>query len=114
MEARALTKSLRISPQKARQVTRLIQGKKAVSALADLELMPRKAARMVAKTLRSAIANAENNEKTPASPEALKIREAVVNEGPTMKRFRPRARGMAGRIRKRSSHIKIVVTDETK
>lgn len=114
MEARAISKFLRISPQKARQVTRLISGRNATDALADLELMPRKSARLVAKTLRSAIANAENHEHTPASPTVLKIKEAVVNEGPTMKRFRPRARGMVGRIRKRSSHVQIVVTDETK
>ena len=112
MKARAISKFQRISPQKARQITRLVQGKNALKALADLELMPRKGARLVAKVLRSAIANAENNEHTPANAQALTIGEAVVNEGPTMKRFRPRARGMVGRIRKRSSHVKIVVTDE--
>ncbi|MFO7820541.1 MAG: 50S ribosomal protein L22 [Lentisphaeria bacterium] len=114
MEARAISKFLRISPQKARQVTRLISGRPATEALANLELMPRKAARLVAKTLRSAIANAENHEQNPVDAKALKIKEAFVNEGPTMKRFRPRARGMVGRIRKRSSHVQIVVTDETK
>jgi len=112
MEARAITKYLRISPFKARQVVRLIQGQPAVQALAALELMPRKAARMAAKTLRSAIANAENAEHGAADAASLTVKEAVVGEGPTMKRFRPKARGMAGRIRKRSSHIRVVVSDE--
>lgn len=111
MEARATSKYLRISAFKARQVVRLIQGEPAVEALAKLELMPRKAARLAAKTLKSAIANAENNEDNPVSSETLLIKEAVVGEGPTMRRFRPKARGMAGRIRKRTSHIKIIVTD---
>lgn len=114
METRAISKYMRISPFKVRQVTRLIQNKPARKALAEVDLMPRRAARMVAKTLRSAIANAQNHEHTPADPDALIIKEAVVGEGPTMKRFMPKARGMAGRIRKRMSHIRIVVTDESK
>ena len=77
-----------------------------------VQVIPQKAARLVSKTLRSAIANAENSEKTSVSAEELVVKEAVVGEGPTMRRFRPKARGMAGRIRKRTSHIKIVVTDE--
>ncbi len=112
MEARAVTKYLRIAPMKARQVVRLIQGKPALEALSTVELIPRKAARMVAKTLKSAIANAENNERGGADPATLVVKEAVVQEGPTMRRFRPKARGMAGRIRKRTSHIQVVVTDE--
>ena len=112
MEARAISKFLRISPFKARQVVRLIQGKPAPEALAMLELIPRKAARMAHKTLTSAIANAENAERGGTSAEALIVKEAVVGEGPTMKRFKTKARGMAGRIRKRTSHIRIVVSDE--
>ncbi|NOY80321.1 MAG: 50S ribosomal protein L22 [Kiritimatiellaeota bacterium] len=113
MEARCISKFVHISPFKARQVTRLIQGKPVTEALAMLELSPRKAARLVGKALRSAIANAENDERgVGVAPEDLFVREAVVGEGPTMKRFRPKARGMAGRIRKRTSHIRIVVTDE--
>jgi len=113
MEARAVTKYVRISAFKARQVTRLIQGKPVPEALAIVDLVPRKAARLVAKTLRSAVANAENSEKgTPVTANVLKVSEAVVGEGPTMKRIRPKARGMAGRTRKRSSHIKITVSDE--
>ncbi len=112
MEARATSKYERISAFKAREATRLIQGRPASEALANLELMPRKAARLTAKTLKSAIANAENSESNPVSADRLVIKEAVVGEGPTMHRFRPRARGMAGRIRKRTSHIKITVTDQ--
>ncbi len=113
MEKKAISKHVRISPFKAREVTRLIQGKPALKALAMIDLIPRKAARLVGKTLRSAIANAENDERGQAvAADALKVREAVVGEGSTMKRFRPKARGMAGRIRKRTSHIKIIVTDE--
>ena len=113
MEARAISRYVRISPSKARDVTRLIQGKRAGEALGLLNVVPRKGARLVAKTLRSAVANAENAEQAPSvSPENLIIREAVIGEGPTMKRFRTKARGMAGRIRKRTSHIRIIVTDE--
>lgn len=113
MEKRAIAKNLRISPFKAREVTRLIQGKSVNEALAVVDLIPRKAARLVAKTLRSAVANAENDESAGAvSAAQLNVREAIVGEGPTMKRFRPKARGMAGRIRKRTSHIRIVVSDQ--
>jgi large subunit ribosomal protein L22 len=104
---------VRISPFKARQVTRLIQGKAALEALAMVDMMPRKAARLVAKTLRSAIANAENNEKrTSVVARDLTVKEAVIGEGPTMKRYIPKARGSAGRINKRTSHIFITVTNE--
>jgi large subunit ribosomal protein L22 len=112
MEARAITKYLHISPFKAREVVHLLQGKPAVEALSMLELIPRKAARMAEKTLKSAIANAENSESSPVPASSLVVKEAVVGEGPTMRRFRPKARGMAGRIRKRTSHIRIVVTDQ--
>jgi large subunit ribosomal protein L22 len=73
-------------------------------------MTPKKAAGLIAKTLKSAVANAENNHQ--ARVEALVVREAVVGEGPTLDRFQPKARGSAGPIRKRSSHIRIVVTDE--
>lgn len=112
MEVQATTKYVRMSAFKARQVVRLIQGEPALEALAKLELMPRKAARLAAETLKSAIANAVNNDDNPVSGDSLVIKQAVVGEGPTMRRFRPKARGMAGRIRKRTSHIKIIVTDQ--
>ncbi len=113
MEAQATSKYLRISAFKARQVVRLIQGRPALESLATLELMPRKAARLAAKTLKSAIANAGGGDEQSVDPRKLMVKEAVVGEGPTMRRFRPRARGMAGRIRKRTSHIKITLTDES-
>lgn len=112
MEARAISKYLRISPFKAREVVRLIQGKPATDALTMLELIPRKAARMAHKTLTSAIANAENAESGGTAADALTVKEAVVGEGPTLKRFKTKARGSAGRICKRTSHIRIVVSDE--
>jgi large subunit ribosomal protein L22 len=103
-------KYARISPFKAREVTREIQGLPVSAALDILAFTPRKAAALVSKTLKSAIANAENNNNLRA--EALVVREAVVGEGPTFKRFQPKARGSAGPIRKRTAHIRIVVTDE--
>jgi len=114
MEAKAISKYLRISPFKVRDITRLIQGRPVPEAQAALELMPRRAAQLVLRTLNSAVANAENIDSgQPVTASDLTIREAIVGEGPTMKRFRPKARGMAGRIRKRSSHIRIVVTNDT-
>lgn len=112
MEARAITKYVRISPFKARQVARLIQGKPAAEALAMVSVIPRKAARLIGQTLRSAVANAENSETQGVTRDRLTVKEAVIGEGPIMKRYRPKARGMAGKIRKRTSHIRIVVTDE--
>lgn len=112
MEARAVTKYVHISAFKAREVARLIQGKSVPDALAMTELIPRKAARLIGKTLRSAVANAENDERGGVSAAQLTVKEAVIGEGPTMRRYRPKARGMAGRIRKRTSHIRIVVSDE--
>jgi large subunit ribosomal protein L22 len=110
MEARAITKNARISAFKTRHVTRLIQGKTATEALRMVELMPRKAARLVAETLKSAIANAENNERGENVKVAdLVVKTAQVGEGQTLRRFRPKARGSAGRIRKRSSNIRIEV-----
>lgn len=111
MEKRAVSKYQRISAFKVRQVTHLIQGKPAAEAEQLLEMVPRKAARLVAKTLHSAIANAENDPEHPVTRDELIVVEAIVGEGPTLKRFQPKARGSAGRIRKRSSHIRIVVSD---
>lgn len=110
MEVQATTKYVRISPEKARQVSRLLQGKSVVEALAIVDLSPRKAARLFGKTLRSAIANAENNHDL--GRETLVVKTATAGPGPTLRRYRPKARGMAGRIRKRTSHLKVVLTDE--
>jgi large subunit ribosomal protein L22 len=110
MQIRSIFRGARISAFKCREVTREIQGKPVSAALEILTFTPRKAARLVEKTLKSAIANAENNNKLQA--EKLVVQEAVVGEGPTFKRFQPKARGSAGPIRKRTSHIRIILTDE--
>ena len=112
MEKIAISKYVRISPFKAREVTRLIQGKPAITALNTVALIPRKAARLVEATLKSAIANAENSEQGGVSRANLVVKEATIGEGPTRRRFWPRARGCAGRILKRTSHIRIIVSDE--
>ncbi|WP_176012662.1 50S ribosomal protein L22 [Victivallis sp. Marseille-Q1083] len=109
MEVRALTKNVRISPEKARHLSRLVQGKPVVEALAILDLSPRKAAELLGRTLRSAVANAENNFELDRKD--LRVKSAVVDPGPMIKRFRPKARGSAGRIRKRTSHLEIVLAD---
>jgi len=98
-----------MSAFKARNVARHIQGKPALDALEMLEFYPQKAARLIGKTLKSAIANAENNDAL--DPETLIIKEAVIGEGPTFRRFRPKARGSAGPIRKRTSHIRIILDE---
>lgn len=112
MEKIAISKYVRISPFKAREVTRLIQGKPAITALNTVALIPRKAARLVEATLKSAVANAENAEVGAVNRSQLIVKEAVVGEGPTMRRFWPRSRGSAGRILKRTSHIRITVSDQ--
>lgn len=110
MQVKSIHKYARISAFKAREVTRSIQGLPATDAMNMLRFVPRKAARLVEQTLASAIANAENNNNLAA--ETLVVQEAVVGEGPTFKRFRPKARGSAGPIHKRTSHIRIILTDE--
>jgi large subunit ribosomal protein L22 len=109
MEVRAITRNVRMSAQKVREVVRQIQGLNAVQAQAVLAVVPRKSARLVAKTLKSAIANAENNNSL--KPETLRIKEAVAQTATTLKRFTPKARGSAGPVLKRSCHIKIVLSD---
>jgi large subunit ribosomal protein L22 len=110
MEVRAITRNVPMSAQKVREVVRQIQGLPAVHALAVLEMVPRKSARLVRKTLRSAIANAENNCNLKA--ENLRVKEAVAGTATTLKRFTPKARGSAGPIRKRRAHIRIVLSDQ--
>ncbi len=109
MDVLATTKYARMSPAKVGEVTRMIHGKRAAEALELLRVIPRKSARMIEKTLKSAIANATNNAKLAA--DVLVVKEAVANEGPRLKRFQPKARGSAGPIIKRLSHIRIVLTD---
>lgn len=110
MQVQSSYKYARISAFKAREVTRAIQGLPVGQALDIVAFSPKKAALLIAKTLKSAIANAENNNNLRV--DTLVVKEAVVGEGPTLKRFRPKARGSAGAIRKRTSHIKITLTDE--
>ncbi len=110
MEVQAITKNVRMSAQKMREVVRQIQGLPALQAQAVLAVVSRKSARVVAKTLASAIANAENN--NGVRPETLRVKEAVAGQATSIKRFIPKARGSAGPIIKRSCHVKIVVSDE--
>jgi large subunit ribosomal protein L22 len=105
--ARAVARHVRISPMKARRVVNLVRGLRAKEALTVLKFAPQAASEQVYKVLASAIANAENNERL--DPDALLVSEAFVDEGPTLKRFRPRAQGRAYRIRKRTCHITIAV-----
>ncbi|MFS8477924.1 MAG: 50S ribosomal protein L22 [Micromonosporaceae bacterium] len=105
--ARAVARYVRVSPMKARRVVNLVRGLPAKEALTVLQFAPQAASEPVYKVLQSAIANAENNERL--DPDALLISEAYVDEGPTLKRFRPRAQGRAYRIRKRTCHITIAV-----
>jgi large subunit ribosomal protein L22 len=110
MEVRSIYKYARISPFKVREVTREIQGLPVSAALDVLAFTPKKAAFLIGKTLKSAVANAENNANLKV--DGLVVKEAVVGEGPTVKRIMPRARGSASRILKRTSHIRIVLSDE--
>jgi len=105
--ARAIARHVRVSPMKARRVVNLVRGLPAREALTVLQFAPQSASEPVYKVLASAIANAENNERL--DPDSLLVAECYVDEGPTLKRFRPRAQGRAYRIRKRTSHITMVV-----
>jgi len=112
MEVRATYRYAKISPFKAREITREIQGLPVSAALDVVAYSPKKAAALINKTLKSAVANAENNANLKV--DGLVVKEAIVGEGPTMKRMMARARGSGSRILKRSSHIRIVLTDEIK
>jgi large subunit ribosomal protein L22 len=105
--ARAVARHVRLSATKARRVVNLVRGLPAKEALTVLQFAPQAASEPVYKVLASAVANAENNERL--DPDALLVSAAYVDEGPTLKRFRPRAQGRAYRIRKRTCHITIEV-----
>ncbi|MES2598675.1 MAG: 50S ribosomal protein L22 [Verrucomicrobiota bacterium] len=107
MEVRSTYKYARISSQKARQVTRAITGMPVSQALSVLDFTPKKAALMVGKVLRSAIANATNNHELDA--EEMIVASAVATPGPSLKRIMPRARGSASSIKKRMTHITVVL-----
>ncbi|MEI7815248.1 MAG: 50S ribosomal protein L22 [Coriobacteriia bacterium] len=107
MEAKAVARYVRVAPRKARLVVDLIRGKKIDDARAILKFSPRAAAEIVEKVLNSAVANAERNLHVKA--EELIVGSTFVDEGPTLKRIRPRAMGRAFRINKRTSHITVTV-----
>jgi large subunit ribosomal protein L22 len=109
MQTQAVLKFVRLSPKKARFVADLVRGKKVDEAVNILKFSPQRAARIIKKVLDSAIANAENNQG--ADVDELKVQKITVDDGPRMKRIRPRAKGRADRILKRTSHITISVGD---
>lgn len=109
MEAKATAKYVRVSSRKAGQICGLVRGKNVDEALAILKFTPRYASEVVEKVVKSAIANAENNHEM--NRENLYISYIVANQGPTLKRFMPRAQGRATAIRKRTSHIEVVVKE---
>ena len=110
MEAKAIAKTVRVAPRKARLVIDLIRGKKLGEAISILRLTPKGSTLAVEKVLRSAAANAVNNYQMDKN--LLFVKEAYVNEGPTMKRYMPRAKGSANQILKRTSHITVVLAEK--
>ncbi len=109
VEVRAVARNIRMSPQKVRLVLQTIRGKRVNEALAMLRFMPQKATTPVAKALKSASANAENN--FSMDPDDLVVLRVSADEGRTLKRYRPRARGRVNQILKRSSHVTVVVSE---
>lgn len=109
MEARAITKYVRISPRKMRLVVDQIRGKGVEDALNILKFVPKRSAGIIAKTLRTAIANAENTQSVDV--DRLYVKQVKVDEGGMWKRFTPRAQGRATKIRKRLSHVTVVVDE---
>jgi len=112
MRARAIARGIRMSPRKARLVVDLVRGKSVGNALEVLELARQKAAKPVRKTILSAMHNLAEKSEHPIEPSEMKIAEIFVDEGRTMQRIRPRAQGRAFRIRKRSSHVTVIVEHE--
>lgn len=110
MQAKAVLRTVRIAPRKVRLVVDLIRGKQVGEAVAILNHTPKAASPIVEKLLKSAIANAEHNYEMDANN--LVVAQVFVDEGPTMKRFRPRAQGRASAINKRTSHITIVLSEK--
>ena len=111
MEAKAAVKYVRISPQKVRKVAGAVKGKPVEAGLNILKFMPQKAAGLIEKVLRSAIANAEETKNLDV--DSLVVRNIFVDQGPTLKRFRARARGRGSRILKRTSSITVIVAENT-
>ena len=111
MEVKAVAKYMRISPRKVRMLTDAVKGKPVEAALDQLKFMPQKAASMVEKIMRSAVANAD--QRSDVDVDALVVANVVADPGPVLKRFRPRARGRATRILKRTSHITVILTEKS-
>lgn len=109
MEAKACAKHIRISPRKARQVVDLVRGKNIDEAYAILQFTPHKGSDIVKEVIKSAVANAEHNYEMDT--EALFISSAFVDQGPSLKRYKPRSHGRADGIKKRTSHITIMVSE---
>jgi large subunit ribosomal protein L22 len=110
MEAKAVAKYVRVSPRKARRVIDLIRGKDIGDAIGILKNTPNKSSKIIEKVLNSAIANAENNHDMFVDD--LYVSKCFVDEGPTMKRFRPRAMGQASPINKRTSHVTVILEEK--
>lgn len=111
MEVKAVSKYLRISPQKVRKLVGAVKGDPVEKGLDKLKLMPQKAAALVEKTVRSAVANADQNPEIDV--DALIIRNIIADPGPTLKRFKARARGRGSRILKRTTHITVILTEQS-
>jgi large subunit ribosomal protein L22 len=109
MEAKAVLKYVRISPQKVKKLSSAIKGKPVEIGLGILRFMPKKSADIVEKIVRSAVSNADQNPDIDI--DSLIIREIIVDQGPTLKRFRARARGRGSRILKRTSHITVILNE---
>ncbi len=112
MQARALIRGITMSPRKMRVVANLVRGEKVEKAVGLLELLPKKAGRLIAKAIKSATANAEERSGGDVSVEDLRIETITVDGGPVVKRWMPRSMGRANRINHRSSHLTVVVSDE--
>jgi large subunit ribosomal protein L22 len=112
MQARSFVRGISMSPRKMRVVANLVRGKAVEEAVGMLELMPKKAARLIAKAVRSAAANAEDKSGGDVSVEELRILTIAVDGGPIAKRWMPRSMGRANRINHRTSHLTVVVGDE--
>jgi len=110
MKAKAIAKHIRISPTKVRKVAKAVKGKPVEDALNLLDFMPQRSAKILTKVVRSAVANAD--QEPDVDVDSLSISNISVNEGPTLKRFKPRAMGRASRILKRTSHITVVLAEE--
>jgi large subunit ribosomal protein L22 len=109
METRATLKAVRLSPRKARLVARNVVGMDAAKALDVLKFTPQKAAGLIRQVMYSALSNSANN--THIDPDTLVVKEIIINEGPCWKRFLPRAQGRASSIRKRTSHITVILAE---